>query len=122
MSAPFVNNYCRFDKQDSNSRSQERLKWRKERWGKRPRWNDREKNPYGLEDDLDFESGHSRPVGANYMSVLETTSYIMDGGNYAHLPSDLTRHHGKSSRSRMGRKNKFSASGSSRTSKSRKRR
>ena len=38
------------DEGDSMNRSEERLKWRQERWNKRPRNDPEERNPYGLED------------------------------------------------------------------------
>ena len=57
---------CRFsiDEVDSNCRGKERLKWRRERWSKRPRSLEDDRNPYGLED-IDADR-----------SVIETEKFL----------------------------------------------
>lgn len=80
------------------------------------------KNPYGLQDELDFVGGNGR--GSFMRHALDMNA--LDSGKpfivqtFADIPGDIPKH--KSSRHRLGRRAKYPGGNSGRPSKSRKRR
>jgi len=116
------NKLMKLDEDDNIIRTRERLQRRRERWGPRPRWNEQVKNPYGLQDELDFVGGSGR--GSFMRHALDMNA--LDSGKpfivqtFADIPGDIPKH--KSSRHRLGRRGKYSGGSSGRPSKGRKRR